>query len=136
MVARNDGIVIGKGMIWLKIAYAANILILVPVCWSMLAGNPGAQVFQGTVDDSAGLRLLVASLWAAILLASFAGLAFPRFFAPVLLIQITYKTLWLVLFVAPLIRAGQPWPQGIAVTFAAIVVSYPVLFWLGMRSTT
>lgn len=123
-------------MIWLKIAYSANILILVPVCWSMLFGNPGAQVFQGTVNESSGLRLLIASLWTAILLASVAGLAFPRFFAPVLLIQIVYKALWLLLFVAPLIRAGQPWPQGIALTFAVIVVSYPRLFWLGMRSTT
>lgn len=123
-------------MIWFKIAYSVNILILVPVCWSMLVGNSGAQLFQGTVDDSTGLRLLVASLWTAILLASVAGLAFPRFFAPVLLIQIVYKLLWLALFVAPLIRAGQAWPQGIAITFTAIVVSYPVLFWLGIRSTT
>lgn len=116
----------------LRLAYAANILILVPVCWAMFAGRGVQAVFQGAVAESAGLRLLVGSLWAAILLASLAGLVWPRFFAPVLLIQIVYKTLWLLLFVLPLLQAGSArLPSGIAICFAAIVVSYPWLFWFG-----
>jgi hypothetical protein len=115
----------------LKIAYAANILILVPVCWGMFIGGGTGSVFQGQVPESAGLRLLVGSLWAAILLASVAGFWAPAFFAPVVLIQIVYKLLWLVTFVLPLILAGRsgdiPW--GIATVFAAIVVTYPFLFW-------
>ncbi len=118
--------------IFLKIAYGANILILVPVCWAMFAGQGVKSVFNGAVDESAGLRLLVASLWAAILAASVAGLAFPRFFAPVLLIQIFYKALWLVVFVAPqLAGSAQKVPSGIAICFAAIVTTYPFLFWFG-----
>lgn len=115
----------------LKFAYAANILILVPVCWGMFLGSGTASVFQGQVAESAGLRLLVGSLWAAILLASVAGFWAPGFFAPVILIQIVYKALWLATFVLPLIIAGRgaevPW--GIATIFAAIVVTYPFLFW-------
>lgn len=115
----------------LKLAYAANILILVPVCWGMFFGSGVASVFQGQVAESAGLRLLVGSLWAGILLASIAGFWFPAFFAPVVLIQIVYKALWLATFVAPLILAGRsgdvPW--GIAAIFAGIVVTYPALFW-------
>lgn len=118
----------------LKVAYLANIVILVPVCAFLFAGRARGVgvIFQDAVVDSAGLRLLVGSLWFAILAASAAGLVWPAFFAPVLAIQIVYKTLWLVLFVAPLImsRRGARVPWGIAITFAAIVMTYPIILWL------
>ena len=119
----------GTGL--LRLAYAANILILVPVCWGMFAGGGVASVFEGKVDESAGLRLLVGSLWFAILACSAAGLALPKLFAPVLVVQIIYKSLWLALFVAPLVIAGRssdvPW--GISASFIAIVATYPWLLW-------
>jgi hypothetical protein len=117
----------------LKIAYVANILILVPVCWGMFFGGGVATVFEGRVDESEGLRLLVGSLWAAILFASVAGLFQPGFFAPVLLIQIVYKALWLAIFVAPLVLSGSAdrAPMGISVCFLLIVVTYPVIYWFG-----
>ena len=117
----------GAGL--LRIAYIANILILIPVCFGMLAGNGVASVFEGKVDESVGLRLLVGSLWFAILAASVAGIWLPRTFAPLVVVQIVYKTLWLVTFAAPLILSGQsgrvPW--GIAGSFIGIVLVYPVL---------
>ena len=115
----------------LQIAYGANIAILVPVCFAMFRGRGVTGVFEGVVDESAGLRLLVGSLWVAILVASIAGLSVPRFFAPVLLIQIIYKALWLAVFVGPLIATGKPWPTGISTCFALIAISYPFLFWYG-----
>ncbi len=92
-----------------------------------------AIVFQGSAEGSAGIRLLVASFWGAILLLSAVGLFLPRPLAPLLLVQAVYKTLWLVMFVAPLV-ARQGWsavPWGLGVSFALIVVSYPWLYWLG-----
>ncbi len=119
----------GAGL--LRLAFLANIVILVPICWSMFFGGGVASVFEGKVEESIGLRLLVGSLWSAILLASVAGLYAPRLFAPVVLIQIVYKSLWLLAFVLPLILSGKsgaiPW--GIATTFILIVLSYPILFW-------
>lgn len=119
----------GAGL--LRIAYAANILILVPVCWGMFLGSGVASVFEGKVDESTGLRLLVGSLWFAILACSIAGLAMPRLFAPLLVVQIIYKSMWLLAFVAPLVAAGRgghvPW--GISASFIAIVATYPVLLW-------
>ncbi len=115
----------------LRLAYVANILILVPICWNMFFGSGVSNAFEGKVEESAGLRLLVGSLWLAILVGSVAGLFLPRFFAPIILIQIFYKSLWLLAFVLPLVMAGKsdqvPW--GISTTFIAIVVSYPFLFW-------
>ncbi|GAA0646048.1 hypothetical protein GCM10009424_22310 [Sphingomonas ursincola] len=118
----------------LRLAYLANILILVPVCWAMFFGNAMASVFQGTVTDSLGLRLLVGSLWAAILSASVFGLFMPVLFAPLLLVQIIYKALWLTLFVLPLVLAGKPAPWGIASIFAAIVLTYPFVLWRAWSS--
>lgn len=122
--------------IFLQIAYGANILILVPVVWSMMTGNGAVGVFEGKLAPSSGLELLVGSLWAAILLASVAGLFAPQFFAPVLLIQIIYKALWLGLFIYPLYKASgsDAIPSGITTVFVLIILSYPFLFWLGTRS--
>ena len=121
-------------ILWL--AYVANIVILVPVTWSMLTSGGTVGVFQGKLGDTPGLRLLVGSLWLAILLASIAGLVAPRFFVPVLLVQIVYKATWLLVFVLPLgLRSGwNDVPAGIAITFAAIVVTYPIIAWFGLRT--
>jgi hypothetical protein len=119
----------------LKIAYAANIVILVPVISAMFAERGVANVFDGRVDESLGLRLLVASLWTAILIGSIAGLWWPRFFAAVLPIQIIYKSLWLAVFIVPLAqRSGwDAVPKGISITFLIIVVTYPLILWFAMR---
>lgn len=120
---------------WLRPAYVLNILILVPVCYAMFAGSGVSSVFEGKVDESAGLGLLVGSLWFAILCASVAGLVWPAFFAPVMLAQIIYKALWLAVFVTPAFQRGG-WsavPVGIAGAFAFIVATYPVLIMLATR---
>ncbi|MEO0910126.1 MAG: hypothetical protein AAFX96_07235, partial [Pseudomonadota bacterium] len=113
--------------------YVINILILVPVCYAMFFGNPITTVFEDKIQPSDGLILLVGSLWLAILLSSCAGLIWPLGFAPVLLIQIVYKTTWLVAFILPLWLAGQPYPAGIAISFAGIVTFFPVFLWLAWR---
>ena len=47
--------------------------------------------------------------------------------SPLLLIQVIYKSLWLLVFVMPLLVRGQanavPW--GIAGTFLFVVLTYP-----------
>jgi hypothetical protein len=113
----------------LRLAYAANIIILIPVVWNMLVGGGVTTVFEGRVDESAGLRIMVGSLWFAILLASFAGLYDPRTMAPIIVAQIIYKAMWLALFVWPLAQRGG-WgavPQGISIVFTGIVITYPLL---------
>lgn len=117
----------------LKVPYALNILILVPVCWSLASGTAG--VFQGKVTDSDGLRWLLFSLWSAILLGSVVGLFEPVRMAPLLGVQIVYKALWLALFVWPLWRAGgtAAIPLGITAVFIFIVVVWPWFLWAALR---
>ena len=119
-------------MIPLSLPYIANIIILIPIgLLTRLGGERGGQMAcQYKFPESAGFRTILGSLWTAILLASILGLFYPLAMAPLLLIQITYKSLWLLVFVLPRLLKGRssevPW--GIALTFLGIVVSYPLAF--------
>jgi hypothetical protein len=114
----------------LRITYVANIFILVPVCFNMLVGSGVGSVFEGKVDESAGLRLLVASLWTAILVASVVGLFRPETMSVVPLIQVFYKSMWLAIFVLPklLAKPQAPVPAGISIVFLLIVITYPLVY--------
>lgn len=115
----------------LRLAYGLNILILVPIVGWMTAGAGGVTVgaFEHKVADSPGLRLLVASLWAAILACSALGLIWPRPFVAVMLLQVIYESLYLALFVWPLVRS-QGWaaaPHGVTLSFLLIIALWPGL---------
>jgi hypothetical protein len=113
----------------LLLPYIFNILVLVPVgLLTLLGGERGGRlVFQGKCPESAGIRTILGSLWTAILIGSVIGLFHPVSMSPLLLIQVIYKSLWLVVFVLPLVLRGQgnavPW--SVAGTFIFIVVTYP-----------
>lgn len=115
----------------LQIPYLLNILILAPVCLGMFSGDGAASVFQGRVDPSRGLELLVGSLWLSILAASCAGLVWPRSLAPLLVLQVIYKSVWLAAFVAPAVARGglAAAPMGVAGCFAFIVLVWPFFIW-------
>ncbi len=116
----------------LKLAYAANLFILIPVCFSMFSATRMAQVFDGKVANSDGIRLLVASLWSAILVGSAIGLIWPEAMSLIIPIQIFYKTTWLVSFVGPRVLNDQraDVPLGITIVFVLIVMTYPVIYGL------
>lgn len=118
----------------LQIAYTANILILVPVLVSMFADSGGRQirVMQNQVQNSDGLRLLVASFWLAILLLSIAGLFQPEMFAMVLVLQVVYKLAYLIVYIVPTARSKgiDSIPQGLSVSFLVIVVIWPILLYV------
>jgi hypothetical protein len=115
------------GMMPLKLAYATNISILVPI------GVPTVfRLFptdQGRFAESEGWRILVGALWTGILVLSVLGLFQPLRFSPVLLLQVIYKSIWLVLYALPRLVRGDanqiPW--GIAGSFALIVLIWPFL---------
>jgi hypothetical protein len=111
----------------LQIAYAANLAILLPIAVPTILRS--YRTDQGCFAESAGWRVLVGSLWTAIMILSALGLREPLRFSPVLLLQVIYKTLWLLFYVVPLLRKGE-WsaiPAGITTSFAAIVLVWPWL---------
>lgn len=109
--------------------YAFNMVVLVPIgLMTLFGGERGGQLAcQAKFTESEGFRTILGSLWTAILIGSLLGLFFPIQMSPLLLIQVIYKTLWLIVFVLPRLFGGHstevPW--GISLTFLVIVVSYP-----------
>ncbi len=83
--------------------YIFNIIVLVPIgLLTLLGGERGGQLAsQGKFPESEGFRTILGSLWTAILLGSVMGLFYPVTMSPLLLIQVIYKTLWLLVFVIP-----------------------------------
>lgn len=115
----------------LRAAYAVNLFILVPVCFAMFAGPSQATqaVFQGKLANVDGYRLLVASLWLGIAVTSALGLAWPRMFVGVLVLQVIYKAAYLALFIWPAWRAGglEAIPMGVTMSFLVIALAWPPL---------
>ncbi len=113
----------------LHVPYIFNIFVLIPIgLLTLLGGEKGGQLAcQGKFPESEGFRTILGSLWTAILIGSVLGLFFPITMSALLLIQVIYKTLWLMVYAMPRIlkQRSNEIPWGIALTFLLIVVSYP-----------
>lgn len=112
-------------VIALQAAYAANMMILVPIAIpTVLKLYP---TDQGKFDESAGWRVLAGSLWTGIMILSLLGFLSPIIYSPVLLLQLIYKTIWLVTYAAPLAyrREWDRIPWGITASFLVIVLVWP-----------
>jgi hypothetical protein len=123
----------------LRLAYIANILILVPVALATLASEQAmATVFEGKFAASAQLRILVGCLWTAILLCSVIGLFYPQEMIAILILQVIYKALFLALVIVPLLSAMglASIPIGLSVSFALIVATYPFIIWAALVHPT
>jgi hypothetical protein len=114
-------------MTCLRLAYAFNLLVLVPIAVPTLLRLYPTD--QGKFEESAGWRTLVGALWTAILVLSALGLYAPLRYSPVLVLQVIYKTLWLLVFVLPLVLKGcaHSVPWGIAGTFLVIILVWPLI---------
>lgn len=116
-------------MTTLLIPYVFNIIVLLPIAlMTLFGGERGGQIAgMGKFPESEGFRTILGSIWTAILIGSVLGLFWPVCMAPLLLIQVIYKTLWLLVFVLPRMLGGrsQEVPSGISLTFLVIVLSYP-----------
>ena len=103
----------------------ANILILVPIGLGTLLKPSFTD--QGAFTESAGWRMLVGSLWLAILGGSILGVFWPASFVWLLAFQIVYKSIWLVAYAMPRLLDGRSpeGPAGIAGSFLVIVLVWP-----------
>ncbi|MEM7626030.1 MAG: hypothetical protein AAF333_10420 [Planctomycetota bacterium] len=94
----------------LRGVYVANVLVAGWVGLTSLLSPAAAYtaVFTGTVsgEDSDLAVRLIGCLWAAIAIVSAAGLVWPTGMAGVLLIQLVYKSLWLIAVALPLVLRG------------------------------
>lgn len=115
-------------MNFLLIPYFANIVILIPVALGSLTGL--LPISRGHFPESTGWRTMTGSLWTGILVCSIMGLFYPIIFAPILLLQVIYKTLWLIFYVLPRLKNAISRKEihwGIAASFLFIVIFYPLV---------
>jgi len=110
---------------WLKFLYlytlvgaggSGLLMILFPDRLAALFGMPAQDPY---------IYGVAASIWLAFGLLSILGLRAPVAFLPVLLMQLFYKSIWLVAVVLPLMLRGER--PAYAFLFTAIMVSYVVL---------
>ena len=118
----------------LLIPYIANIVILIPVALGSLTGL--LPISAGHFPESAGWRTITGSLWTAILACSVAGLFSPVIFAPILFLQVIYKSVWIIFYVLPRLKTEQSRKEihwGITISFLLIVILYPfVIPWCAL----
>lgn len=119
------------------IPYVLNILILVPVVAGLIRHPAGeALVAFGGIADAPSLRMLVASLWAGVLVVSALALVDPVRFWPVLVFQVIYKALFVLLWVVPIWmgRAEGVIPSGPTAVFLFIIAVWPFFIVAALRS--
>lgn len=113
-------------MVGLKLIYAANILVAGWIGITSLF-NPrqaALTIFSGAYTPNDTIKL-VGALWLSIAVASVFGLWRPLTFSPVLLIQLVYKSTWLLVVALPAIYNKQPYPSGMAIFFLVWVLVLP-----------
>ena len=119
------------------IPYVLNILILAPVLLAMFRMTAGGPVDAfGGIADAPSLRMMVASLWAGVLVLSLVALYDPLRFWPLLVFQVVYKSIFLLSFCLP-IWLGQAQgviPTGPVAVFIGIVLVWPIFIVMALQS--
>jgi hypothetical protein len=117
-------------MTLLRMIFAANVVVAGVVgTMSLFAPALAARtVFSGVTGPELSMRI-TGAFWTAIAVLSLIGLAYPVQLAPILLVQLIYKALWLMVVVAPAVIAGQSGtvPAGVAWFFLVWVVVLPLV---------
>lgn len=110
----------------LKIVYIANIIVAgyIGITSLFFPKLSSATIFQNSYQSTDIIRL-VGCLWLAIAILSLFGLWRPLTFSPVLLLQLIYKSSWLLVVAIPAIRQSQTYPLGMATFFLVWVLVLP-----------
>jgi hypothetical protein len=111
----------------LNLIYAANVIVAgwISVTSLFFPRTAQATVFGGAVAYSEVIRL-AGALWGAIFLLSALGLYWPRQMSLVLLVQLIYKTAWLLAAALPALLRQEPFPRAMAVFFLIWVLVLPL----------
>jgi hypothetical protein len=113
----------------LQLAYLLDVIVSLPAAVTMLMGSETAArwLLGDKLPEERSSRIVLGSLWAAIALCSGAGVFIPVAMAPVLIVQVIYKSLWIGLHAVPCWLRGrsEEVPRPLAGTFLAYVIAYP-----------
>ncbi|OAQ41955.1 hypothetical protein A5893_02220 [Pedobacter psychrophilus] len=108
------------------LTYLANIIVAGYIGISSLffPKFSSATIFQNSYQTTDVIKL-IGCLWLAIAILSLLGLWHPLTFSPVLLLQLIYKSTWLLVVAIPAIRQNQTYPSVMAIFFLVWVLVLP-----------
>jgi len=121
----------------MRFVYLANIIV---AGWigisSILFPSYAAKTIFSSAYTVTPVIQLTGALWFAIAILSVFGLFYPIQFSSVLLLQLIYKSCWLLFVCLPAIQNNKPYPGGMAVFFIIWVLILPfVIPWKHLLST-
>jgi len=109
---------------WLRFMYAYTILSGGILGFALLVAPSAMLPALGVPTEEPFLAGMVYSVWLAEGILSAIGLRYPVKFAPVLLVQLTYKLIWLVTIIIPHMVTEQL-PM-FAVTMSAVYITFVI----------
>lgn len=110
----------------LQIIYVANLLVAGWIGVSSIFRPQYATrvIFEAAYPQTEVIQL-VGCLWLGIACLSVAGFWMPLHFSPVLVLQLIYKSSWLLFVFVPAMRKQKPFPAAMAVFFFVWVCWLP-----------
>ena len=110
----------------IKVIYSANIIV---AGWigvtSLVHPNYSASTIFSNVYPATDTIRLIGAWWLSIAIISILGLWRPITFSPILLVQLLYKSIWLVFVALPAIQKNQPIPEGMMWFFIVWILVLP-----------
>ena len=112
----------------IKIVYILNIIVAGYIgVVSIVNTDRATKTIFSNIYSNTELIKLVGCLWLAIALLSVGGLWKPLQFSPVLILQLIYKSIWLIAVAIPGIYYHKSYPSGMAIFFLIWVLVLPFI---------
>lgn len=113
-------------MTLMQLMYVANIVVagVISILSIFFPATAARTLFNNCYQYTDVIRL-VGCLWLAITILSIFGLWFPLAMSPVFLVQLIYKSMWLLVVAIPATLSGKPHPWQMALFFVAWVLLLP-----------
>jgi hypothetical protein len=114
--------------IFMQIMYILNIIVAGWISITSLFYPKTAlyTVFENSIQYSESIRL-VGALWLSIALISILGLVYPKQMQLIFLVQLIYKSSWILVVATPALIQGSNFPKGMALTFLVWIVILPFI---------
>ena len=112
----------------MKIVYLANIIVAgwIGISSLFFPSYAAKTIFSDSYSVTPVIQL-TGALWLSIAILSIFGLYYPIQFSSVLLLQLIYKSCWLLFVYLPAIQNNKPYPGGMAIFFIVWVFVLPFI---------